>query len=208
MIVSFLRSQAATKFGNFLHRLRKILSARRSEEEVSELIKLLLLNRFLLNPQLKAAYDKSHFNPKDYPVVANRVKSLFFPKKLQGESLLQLSSNVHAAYIKLISAYDSSAEHKNYLYLNDRLLHLDYLQLSPAIKRIRAATDRLQPSIRSPPLHVSFQQQSLSTVQKQNHIADNPSSVKRLLKDISIHTDRLNGSVQSEHNATENQEKA
>lgn len=168
---------------------------RRSEEEAAELLKLLLLNRFLLNPQLKLSYDRAHFNPKEYPHIANRVKALFFPSKLSLEIAKGASASMHAAYMELIETREASSEQKRYLYLNDCLLYLDYRSLGEAFAKQRNIL--ASPLQTSRPLHyASIQQSSLSTVQKQLP-RENPSSVKRILKDISCqsNSERLGVSI-------------
>ena len=127
VLVDFIKGLSGSKFSNFLHGVCSVISKKRSQVEATELIKLLLLNRFLLNPQFKVTYDKMHFHPKEYLAVANCVKALFFPNKLQGNSpALQHSAAVHTAYLQMISNFDPSSELKRYLYLNDCVLHRDY----------------------------------------------------------------------------------
>ena len=69
----------------------------------------------------------------------------------------------------------------------------------------RALPSEHVPQMRSATHHVSFQQPSLSTVHKDREHADNPSSVKKILRDISdnSNTERFNGSSRTEQNSTE-----
>lgn len=147
---------------------------------------MLVLNRFLLNPELKALYDRHNLQPKTYALTANRIRALFFPSKLQTlpKQVIELSNQLTKDYAALLRDHSIAAEQKRHIFISDRLLFQDYEHLKKVLNKYQNQLEF--PSCEKQRAPVSFGQfdtPALSTVQKIQPLPDS-SSVKVIMNHL------------------------